>query len=183
VGDSLLGQLESNGPTHPRSEIAFTRSLQDQGWRASVRHENAWRTAQVRTIALAARDRGAQVVIISAGSGDVRWVRESADRVAARQVVRGSIRRLAGELAVRCVVWPTLRVAGGPGDRATVRVVNEELRAAASAGRLRSPDWATLGGRHPEWFKGDGVHLTLAGEAAFQRQLLAAAGRCPIPNR
>ena len=37
VGDSILRQLEFYGPTHPQSTRALTRSIQDAGWRASVR--------------------------------------------------------------------------------------------------------------------------------------------------
>src|SRR3954454_15294074 len=94
VGDSILGQLESEGPTHPSSTRAFTRSLNDEGWRASVKHRNAWPTRRIRQLADQELDQGAEVVIVSAGSGDVREVRESEDPVAARAFLRRSIHHL-----------------------------------------------------------------------------------------
>jgi hypothetical protein len=179
VGDSILGQLQSEGPTHPTSIRAFTLSLIDEGWQASVKTRNAWRINRIRLLAGAAVDRGAEVVILSAGSGDVRWVRESDDPAAARQVVRRSIRLVLRDLQDLCVVWPTMRVAGGTGERRTVRAVNDELDTAdAASTAVRSPDWAALARRHPGWFIADGVHLSRSGEAAFQRTLLAATGRC-----
>ena len=179
VGDSLLGQLESEGPSHPTSTRAFTLSLIDQGWQASVKHRNAWRTARVRLLAGQAVDLGAQVVIVSAGSGDVRWVRESADPRTARLAVRRAVRLLLAALEPQCVVWPTIPAAGGGGDRRTAQVLNQELRAADEAsGDVRSPDWATTARAHPERFTADGVHLSRAGEAALQRTLLHAARRC-----
>jgi hypothetical protein len=179
VGDSLLGQLQSEGPTHPTSTRAFTLTLIDEGCRASVANRNAWRTAQVRLLAADAVARGARVLIVSAGSGDVRWVREHADPVAARRAVRRAVRNLVADLEGRCVVWPTLHPSGGAGERLTARVFNEELDAAdAASTSVRSPDWAELAGGHPGWFVGDGVHFSLTGEAAFQRTLLAAARRC-----
>ncbi len=179
VGDSLLGQLQSEGPTHPSSTEAFTRSLIDEGWRASVKHRNAWRTARVRLLAGDAVERGAQVVIVSGGSGDVRWVRESGDPVAARRAVRRAVRNLIADLDDQCVVWPTLHPSGGAGERLTAAVLNDELDAAdAAAIDVRSPDWADLASDHPGWFIGDSVHFSPAGEAAFQRTLLAAARRC-----
>lgn len=179
VGDSLLGQLQSEGPTHPTSTRAFTLSLIDEGWRASVKHRNAWRTARVRLLAGQAVDRGAQVVIVSAGSGDVRWVRESADPRAARRAVRRAVRLLLADLEPQCVVWPTIPVVGGAGERRTAHVLNRELRAAAEAsGDVRSPGWAAAAPSHPQRFTDDGVHLSPAGEAAFQQTLLHAARRC-----
>ncbi len=179
VGDSILGQLQSEGPTHPHSTQAFTRSLNDEGWRASVKHRNAWRTARVRILANESVDRGAQVVIVVAGSGDIRWVRESPDPVAARRQVRRAVRLLLADLEEQCVVWPTVPERGGAGERSTARVINEELRAAAAASaQVRAPDTASRSTSHPEWFIADGVHLSRAGEAAFQRFILAAARRC-----
>jgi hypothetical protein len=179
VGDSLLGQLQSEGPTHPNSTRAFTLSLNDQGWRASVKHRNAWPTGRIRLLANQSLDRGAQVLIVVAGSGDVRVVRESADPVAARQAMVRAVRNLLEDVADACVVWPTLRPAGGAGERQTARVLNRELRAADEADiQVRVPDWAELSAGRSSWFIGDGVHLSLRGEAAFQRTLLAAARRC-----
>ena len=141
VGDSLLGQLQSEGPTHPHSTQAFTLSLNDRGWRASVKHRNAWRTARVRLLAQASVERGAEVVIVVAGSGDVRWVRESPDPVAARRQVRRAVRLLLRDLDEQCVVWPTYPRVGGAGERSTAEVINEELHAADGAStQVRSPD-------------------------------------------
>ena len=179
VGDSILGQLQSEGPTHPNSTQAFTLSLNDQGWRASVKHRNAWRTARVRVLANESVDRGAQVVVVVAGSGDIRWVRESADPVEARRQVRRAVRLLFRDLQDQCVVWPTVPEKGNAGERSTARVMNEELDAADDASAdVRSPAWAAQAAGHPGWFIADGVHLSLAGEAAFQRVLLTAARRC-----
>ena len=177
VGDSLLGQLESEGPTHPRSLRAFTRSLQDEGWRASVRPRNAWRVARVRLLADAARARGAEVVVVSAGSGDVRWVREQDDPVAARQASRRAAARLLASLEEVCVVWPTVPLTGGAGERRTAAGLNAVLRSAAGPG-VRVPEWAAAATEHPGWFIGDRVHLSRSGEAAFQRVLLTAVRRC-----
>lgn len=44
VGDSLLGQLESDGPRYPHSTTALTRTMVDEGLRALVATHNAWRT-------------------------------------------------------------------------------------------------------------------------------------------
>ena len=33
IGDSLLGQLESEGPRFPHSTTALTRTMVDEGWR------------------------------------------------------------------------------------------------------------------------------------------------------
>ena len=179
VGDSILGQLESEGPTHPTSTRAFTLSLIDQGWRASVKARNAWRAARVRLLAGQAVDLGAEVVIVSAGSGDVRWVRESADPDAARQAVRRSIRLFLRDVEDQCVVWPTMPVVGRAGERRTALAVNDELTTAdAESTAVRSPDWAGLAPQHPGWFIADGVHLSRPGEAAFQHTLLTAARRC-----
>lgn len=179
VGDSLLGQLESEGPRYPRSREAFTRTLVDQGWRAVVEHRNAWRTARVRVLAGQAADRGAQVLIVVAGAGDIRWVREHADPTRARAAVRRSIRGLLADHADRCVVWPTYRVHGIPKDRVTAQAINRELDAADAASvDVRSPGWAWDAARHPRWFTDDGVHLSRSGEAAFQYRLLTAARAC-----
>ncbi len=179
VGDSILGQLESEGPTHPTSIRAFTLSLIDQGWRASVKARNAWPAARVRLLAGQAVDLGAEVVMVSAGSGDVRWVRESADPVAARQAVRRSIRLLLSDVEEQCVIWPTMPVVGGAGERRTARAVNDELTTAdAESTTVRSPNWAGLAPHHPGWFIADGVHLSRRGEAAFQHTLLSAVRRC-----
>jgi hypothetical protein len=179
VGDSLLGQLESEGPTHPHSTRAFTLSLNDRGWRASVKHRNAWPVGRVRLLADESLDRGARVLIVVAGSGSVRDVRESADPPAARQAMVRAIRRLLSDAGDACVVWPTLPLTGGAGERQTARVLNRELNdAEAGDPDVRVPDWATLASGHPGWFIGDGVHLSPSGEAAFQRTLLGAARRC-----
>ena len=173
--------MESEGPTHPTSIRAFTLSLIDQGWRASVKTRNAWRAARVRLLAGQAVDLGAEVVIVSAGSGDVRWVRESADPVAARQAVRRSIRLFLRDVEDQCVIWPTMPVVGRAGERRTARAVNDELTTAdAASTTVRSPDWAGLAPQHPGWFIADGVHLSRPGEAAFQHTLLAAARRCVV---
>lgn len=177
VGDSLLGQLQSEGPTHPRSTQAFTRSLNDQGWRASVKHRNAWPVGRIRLLANESLDRGAQVLIVVAGSGNVREVRESADPQAARQAMVRSIHNLLDDVSDVCVVWPTLHLAGGAGERQTARVLNRELEEARSA-QVRVPGWAALAASHPGWFIGDGVHLSPSGEAAFQRTVVGAARRC-----
>jgi hypothetical protein len=77
------------------------------------------------------------------------------------------------------VVWPTVPVVGGAGERRTAQVVNQVLRAAdEGSGRVRSPDWAAVARNHPGRFIADGVHLSRAGEAAFQSTLLHAARRC-----
>jgi len=177
VGDSILGQLQSHGPTHPRSTQAFTLSLNDRGWRASVKHRNAWRTARIRVLASESLDRSAQVLIVVSGSGDIRFVRESADPVAARAQVRRSVRLLIRDLQGVCAVWPTVPVKGNAGERRTARVMNQELDAAEGP-QLRSPDWDDLAATHPGWFIADGVHLSRPGEAALQRTLLNAAHRC-----
>ena len=179
VGDSLLGQLESEGPRYPRSTEALTRTMVDEGWRALVEHRNAWRTARVRVLAGQALDRGAEVLILVTGSGDIRWVRESPDPTTAREAVRRSIRGTIVDLADRCVVWPTVPVVGIPRDRVTAQAVNHELDAAdAGSVYVRSPDWGAEAVRHPEWFIDDGVHLSRSGEAAFQYRLLTAARAC-----
>ena len=179
MGDSLLGQLQSEGPTHPHSTIAFTLSLNDQGWRASVKHRNAWPVRRIRLLANESLDRGAQVLIVVAGSGDVREVRESADPRAARQAMVRAIGNLLADVSDVCVVWPTLHVTGGAGERQTARVLNRELDEAEAADPdVRSPDWATLAASHPGWFIADGVHLSRTGEAAYQRTLIGAARRC-----
>jgi lysophospholipase L1-like esterase len=179
VGDSLLGQLQSEGPTHPRSARAFTLSLNDHGWRASVKHRNAWPVSRIRLLAQQSRDRGAEVVIVVAGSGNVRQVRESPEPRAARQAMVRSIRNLLADLGDACVVWPTLHLTGGAGERQTARALNRELSDAEEGDPdVRSPDWATLAASHPGWFIGDGVHLSPRGEAAFQQILLGAADRC-----
>jgi hypothetical protein len=98
-----------------------------------VKHRNAWRTARVRVLANESVDRGAQVVIVVAGSGDIRWVRESSDPVAARRQVRRAVRLLLRDLQDQCVVWPTVPQHGGAGERSTARVINEELDAADDA--------------------------------------------------
>lgn len=177
VGDSILGQLESEGPTHPHSTRAFTLSLHDEGWRASVKHRNAWPTKRIRLLANQALDRGAEVVIVSAGSGDVRAVRESQDPVAARRAMLRAVRNLLADVADVCVVWPTFPEVGGAGERQTVRLLNRELLDHRSD-TVRVPDWGELAADRPDWFIRDGVHLSRSGEAALQRTLLAAARRC-----
>ncbi len=130
-------------------------------------------------LAQASVERGAEVVIVVAGSGDVRWVRESPDPVAARRQVRRAVRLLLRDLDEQCVVWPTYPRVGGAGERSTAEVINEELHAADGAStQVRSPEWAAAASSHPQWFIGDGVHLSPSGEAAFQRTLLIAARRC-----
>lgn len=179
VGDSILGQLESEGPRYPNSTKALTRTMVDEGWRALVEHRNTWRTARIRVLAGQAVDRGAQVLILVSGAGDIRWVRESTDRAAARQAVRLSIRGTSNDLAHRCVVWPTVPEAGAPVDRVTAQAMNQELdEADAASVDIRSPDWAAEAATHPEWFIADGVHLSLRGEAALQYRLLTAARAC-----
>lgn len=179
VGDSLLGQLESGGPRYPRSTEALTRTMVEEGWRALVEHRNAWRTARIRVLAGQAVDRSAEVVVLVTGAGDIRWVRESGDRTAARQAVRRSVRGTIADLADRCIVWPTVPEAGAPVDRMTARAVNQELDAADAASvDVRSPDWADLAANHREWFLADGVHLSPQGEAALQHRLLTAARAC-----
>ena len=123
-------------------------------------------------------DRGAEVVIVVAGSGDIRWVRESADPVAARAKVRRAVRRLVEDLQDVCAVWPTVPEQGGAGERSTARVINEELGVAATDPQFRAPSWADRAATHPGWFIGDGVHLSPTGEAALQETLLTAARRC-----
>ena len=179
VGDSRLGQLESEGPRYPRSRKALTRTMVDQGWRALVEHRNTWRTARIRVLAGQALERGAQVVVIVSGAGDIRWVRESPERATARQAVRRSVRGTIADLAHRCVVWPTVPEAGSPGDRVTAQAMNQELDAADAASvDVRSPDWGAQAAIHPEWFIDDGVHLSPSGEAAFQFRILIAARAC-----
>jgi hypothetical protein len=153
--------------------------LNDQGWRASVKHRNGWPVGRVRLLANESLDRGTRVLVVSAGSGDVRVVRESADPVAARQAMVRAVRNLLEDVSGICVVWPTFHPVGGAGERQTARVLNRELSdAEAGDPDVRVPDWATLASGHPGWFIGDGVHLSPSGEAAFQRTLLGAARRC-----
>jgi hypothetical protein len=93
--------------------------------------------------------------------------------------MKQAIHRFLDDVSEICVVWPTIPVVGNEGERQTARVLNRELDAADAADvEVRSPDWATTAASHREWFIGDGVHLSGAGERAFQRTLLDAAQRC-----
>ncbi len=179
VGDSLLGQLQSHGPTHPHSTHAFTRSLVDEGWRAWVRTHNAVRILQLRAHAQEAVADGADVVIVSAGAGDVRAVRESPDPPQAREAVARAVAVLLRDLQDVCVVWPTFAATGDAGERRTASVINTALRdAAADRSTLRVPGWSRAAVAHPGWFVADHVHLSALGEAAYQSALLTAAHRC-----
>jgi hypothetical protein len=179
IGDSLLRQLQFDGPTHPGSDRAFTRSLVDQGWRGAVRAENAYRTAQLRPLAREAAQRAADALIVSSGAADVRWVSRQPDPTAARAAVRRQIRLLLDDAGDRCVVWPTFTPAGDAGRRRTATTINQALRAQAELRpTLEVPEWARLAADHPGWFLADGVHLSGRGEAAFQSTLLNATRHC-----
>jgi lysophospholipase L1-like esterase len=179
VGDSLLGQLQSHGPTHPGSTHAFTRSLVDEGWRASVHTRNAARILQLRGLAQDAVADGAAVVIVSAGSGDVRAVRESADPGETRAAVPHAVEVLLHDLESVCVVWPTFAATGNAGERRTAWVINTALRdAAAERATLVVPAWSRAAVDHPGWFTADGVHLSARGEAVYQAVLVHGAHRC-----
>ena len=186
AGDSILRQLESYGPTHPQSTRALTRSIQDAGWRASVRGENGWRVEQIRDLAADAAARGADGVILVAGVNDVVWIRQRRRPHVAREIVAAQIRGTLADLrGVDCVIWPT--VPFGPNyyytgrrvDRLSVRRINTVLRREAEQrANLVVPEWAANLEEHPGYVRPDGLHLSATGEAALQRVLLRAMSTC-----
>jgi lysophospholipase L1-like esterase len=186
VGDSILRQLEFYGPTHPGSPRALTRSIQDSGWRASVRGENGWRIQWIRGLAADAAAHGADGVIIVGGVNDVAWIRQQPRPRLARALVATQIRGTLDDLAgATCVVWPT--IAFGPNyyfggrrvDRLSVRRINTVLRRQALLRpNLVVPEWGEMFDTHPRYAAADGLHLSSGGEAALQGVLLGAMSAC-----
>src|SRR5262245_56923657 len=189
VGDSIMRQLEFNGPTPPNSVHALTRSIQDAGWRASVEGENGWRIAWIRTLAADAATRDADGVIVEGGVNDVSWIHWHPHPRLARQMVVSQIRRTLDDLAdVTCVVWPTIPFgrnyyyARPTIDRVSVRTINTELRRLAGIrSNLVVPESGATFDTHPEYAGPDGLHLSRAGEAALQSTLLRAITTCMYP--
>jgi lysophospholipase L1-like esterase len=189
VGDSILRQLEFYGPTHPGSVHALTRSIQDAGWRASVRGENGWRIAWIRLLAADAASRGADGIIIEGGVNDVSWIHWHPRPRLARRMVVSQMRGTLDDLAdVTCVVWPTIpfgrnyyyvrpRI-----DRISVSTINMELRRLAGIrSNLVVPEWGAAFDTHPAYAGPDGLHLSARGEAALQATLLQAMAACMRP--
>lgn len=189
AGDSIMRQLEFYGPTHPNNRRALTRSLQDHGWRASVRGENGWIIQWVRGLVVDAADRGADGVAIVAGANDVAWIRQQRHPHRARDYVAAQIVDTLRDLRrVRCVVWPTLPAGSNyyfgarRADRLSVQRINGVLRRQdARRTNLVVPEWGAVFDAHPEYALADGLHLSVAGEAALQDVLLDAMGRCIGP--
>ncbi|MET0727610.1 MAG: SGNH/GDSL hydrolase family protein [Acidimicrobiales bacterium] len=186
VGDSILRQLEFGGPTQPSSNYALTLSIQEAGWRASVRGENGWRIAWIRRLAADAAARGADGVIVEGGVNDVSWIHWHPRPRLARRIVVSQIRGTLDDLAdVTCVVWPTIPFGRNyyyvrpTIDRVSVRTINTELRRQAGIrSNLVVPEWGAAFDTHPAYAGPDGLHLSRRGEAALQAVLLGAMDRC-----
>jgi lysophospholipase L1-like esterase len=185
VGDSILRQLEFYGPTHPDSDDALTQSIQDEGWRASVRGENGWITQWVRGLAKNASDNGADGIIIVSGLNDAWWISQQRDQRAGREYVAAQIRDTLQEIRrTDCVVWPTIPQAPDFFGRSfahyvNVLRINAELRQqAARRPSLTVPEWGVEFDAHPDYRRGDGLHLSAQGEAALQDMVLGAMREC-----
>ena len=182
VGDSILRQLEFYGPTHPNTDHALTRSIQDAGWRASVRGENGWRIAWIKQLAAAAAERGADGVIIE-GVNDVSWIHfqprpgwpgpKSGPRSRARSATSTTSRASCGPPSPGPNYYydrPTV-------DRRSVGAINGELRRQAMA--LPEPRGPRVGRplRHPP-----GLRRSRR-SAPVRSGRAGAAGGAPAGNR
>ena len=145
VGDSLS------------AGTALFLPVQLRGWSIQTHHDVGLHLEQgVRLI----QSLGASlppVVIVSLGTND--------DPRFVTGFGRGLERILAAAGPERCVVWTT--IARPPAVGASYAGYNRALRRVASQRRnLVVVDWAAMVRAHPQWLRGDGVHVTATGYRA-----------------
>jgi hypothetical protein len=111
-----------------------------------------------------AANRARRCIVVALGSNDV-----SHDHTEAR--MRRDLREAGALLRDRsCVLWTTVKVLGvgyyGPGWRRFALQWNRLVRREVEGDVL---DWDAEAVVHPEYFLGDGLHMTRAGRAAYAR--------------
>ena len=81
---------------------------------------------------------------------------------------------------VQHILWLTLHVTP---DHTSYLAMNTAIEAAAAQDpALTVVDWNSYAGAHPEWFQGDGVHLTGDGPRALANLLHASLVQLGIPD-
>jgi hypothetical protein len=101
-------------------------------------------------------------VVVALGTNDVRYWRSRSQMLNDLDRARRILRH------VPCLLWTTVKVEGvAPRLNAHwsryARMWNLAIRT-VRGGVL---DWATLSAGHPDWFLGDGIHLTARGREAY----------------
>ncbi len=151
VGDSLTVGAQPYLPTSWKVDARNGRSL----------HESV-------TLLGTGDRRGARCIVVALGSNDVSHDYSAAQMTADVQRANGLMRNH------RCVLWTTVKVDGvayyGPGWRRFALQWNQIVRTQGMGDVL---DWNIVARAHPEYFLGDGLHMTVAGRAAYARFLRA----------
>jgi len=165
IGDSLTRQTYTEG----------------DGWHVDARDGRALQTAVPRIIGRALLHPAAAIVV-ALGSNDVS--RRSITMVADLAAIVASSAGIAEVQGTHCLVVTTVKVkgvtrfyAGGKWSTWAQRW----NRAVWSSG-AHVAHWRPLAEAHPRWFLGDGLHLTPAGERAYDRLLRRSVEEhCPAP--
>jgi hypothetical protein len=159
IGDSVADRMEHNPAALYRLNRDFTLNLQTQGCRrlatqsCTIVGEPA-PPANVVTLAKRLGPRLGRIVVVAGGYNDdpYRFDRDL-DKV---------MRTLNAE-GVKRVVWLTLREA-----KSVYVLSNADIEVGSRKWpTLTVADWNTYSAGRPDWFEGDGVHLTLAGSTAL----------------
>jgi len=140
------------------------------GWHVDAARGRTLRASRARVDATAALEPDALVVAL--GSNDVGQLSGS---------VGADIRHAAG--AAPCVVLTTVKVAGVTPfySRRWAEWARRWNRAVWASG-AHVANWNPIARDHPRYFLADGLHLTRAGEVAYDAMLRRAAASCEPPT-
>ena len=159
IGDSVADRIEHEPSALETLNTGFTLNLQTRGCRRlatpSCEMEGvATRPPSVAALARQLGPRLGRIVVVAVGYNDDPYrIDRDVDRVMRALTVEG----------VRHVVLLTLREA-----RPVSALSNRRIKAEATQWpMLTVADWDAHSAAHPEWFEGDGLHLTSAGARAL----------------
>lgn len=176
VGDSLIGGVKP----------LLTDSLIAAGWRTYVRGDFGSSTAgEAGRIGDIVATRP-EAIVIALGTNEVgKMALGTQDLDGVRGDVRAAIQRVS---PVGCLVWVGVNDSNGASfgwpmwswGAPINRIITEELAASGRApGSVVYADWAAASRGHPEYFNApDDVHLSAAGNEAYNRLIVDSAAQC-----